>query len=62
METICVLRKEMSDSQLNFDHTRDLFIEELSKKNDVIAERENEILALKESNPDVIVKGEIQSV
>jgi hypothetical protein len=57
-----VLRKEMSDSQLNFDHTRDLFIEELSKKNDVIAERENEILALKESNPDVIVKGEIQSV
>jgi hypothetical protein len=52
----------MSDSQLNFDHERDLFIEELSKKNDVIAERDNEILALKESNPDVIVKGEIKSV
>jgi uncharacterized UBP type Zn finger protein len=62
LETIRVLRKEMSDSQLNFDHERDLFNEELSKKDDLIAERDNEILALKDSNPDVIVKGEIYSV
>ncbi len=61
-ETIRVLKKEISDSELNFDHERDQFNEELSKKDVIIAERDNEILVLKQSNPGVIVKGEIYSV
>ena len=43
------LLKEISEQQLNFHHERDLFNEELSMN--------NKILALKATNPDVIVKG-----
>lgn len=62
LETIRVLKKEISDSELNFDHERDQFNEELSKKDVIIAERDNEILVLKQSNPGVIVKGKIYLV
>jgi len=62
LETIRVLKKEISDSELNFDHERDQFNEELSKKDVIIVERDNEILVLKQSNPGVIVKGKIYLV
>lgn len=62
LETIRGLKKEISDSELNFEHERDQFNKELSKKDVIIAERDNEILVLKQSNPNVIVQGEIYLV
>jgi hypothetical protein len=41
---------------------KEIFNEELSKKDVIIAERDNEILVLKQSNPNVIVQGEIYLV
>ena len=62
METIRGLKKEITDSELNFEHERDQFNEELLKKDVIIAERDNEILVLKQSNPNIIVQGEIYIV
>jgi hypothetical protein len=62
LETIRGLKKEISDSELNFEHERDQFNKELSKKDVIIAERDNEILVLKQSNPNVIAQGEIYLV
>nr|CAH0113403.1 unnamed protein product [Daphnia galeata] len=56
LETIRGLKKEISDSELNFEHERDQFNKELSKRDVIIAERDNEILVLKQSNPNVIVQ------
>ncbi|EFX80002.1 hypothetical protein DAPPUDRAFT_319046 [Daphnia pulex] len=51
-----MIRKDVISKQ-TFDARLKRIFWKLFVKNDVIAERDNEILALKESNPDVIVKG-----